>query len=54
MKILHKHHIIPKHMGGSDDPSNIIEVDTETHAKLHRELYEKYGNIEDKLAYQRT
>jgi len=24
--ITHKHHIIPKHIGGTDDPSNLIEL----------------------------
>jgi hypothetical protein len=32
--MLHKHHIIPKHMGGSDDPSNLVEFCSEH--KLNR------------------
>jgi hypothetical protein len=39
----HWHHIIPKHMGGTDDPSNLIELTVEQHAEEHRKLYEKYG-----------
>jgi hypothetical protein len=30
----HKHHIIPKHMGGSNDPENLIELSIEEHARL--------------------
>lgn len=48
----HKHHIIPKHAGGTDEPSNIIELSVEEHAEAHRVLYEKYGKIQDKLAWQ--
>lgn len=48
----HKHHIIPKYMGGTDDPSNIIELTIEEHAIAHMELYEKYNNIEDYLAWK--
>jgi len=48
----HKHHIIPKHMGGTDDPSNIVELTIEEHAEAHRVLYEKYGRREDKLAWK--
>ena len=47
----HIHHIIPKHMGGSDDPSNLIELTIEEHAEAHRELYEKYGDEFDRLAH---
>jgi hypothetical protein len=30
--IYHKHHIIPKHMGGTDDLSNIAKLTIEEHA----------------------
>tara|TARA_Y100000034_G_C6910355_1_gene424452 strand:+ start:21106 stop:21675 length:570 start_codon:yes stop_codon:yes gene_type:complete len=46
----HKHHIIPKHAGGSDDPSNIIELTIADHAEAHRKLFEKYGRWQDKIA----
>ena len=45
------HHIIPKHMGGTDDPGNLVELTVEEHAAAHRILYEQYGKIEDKIAY---
>lgn len=48
----HKHHIIPKHMGGSNDPKNLIELTVEEHAEAHRLLYEKYGKIEDYWAWK--
>lgn len=49
--IKHKHHIIPRHAGGSDDPSNIVELTIEEHAEAHRLLYEQYGRLEDKWAW---
>lgn len=49
--MIHKHHIIPKHAGGSDDPDNIIELTVEEHAQAHLYLYEKYGKKEDLCAY---
>lgn len=48
----HRHHIIPKHMGGSDDPENIVILTPEEHAEEHRKLYEKYGKIEDYFAWK--
>ena len=48
----HVHHIIPKHMSGSDDPSNLVELTVEEHAEAHRLLYEQYGNWQDKIAWQ--
>jgi hypothetical protein len=39
-------------MGGTDDPENIILVTPEEHANEHRILYEKYGKIEDYLAWK--
>jgi hypothetical protein len=52
MKLLHKHHIVPKHMGGSDDPSNLIELTVEEHAAAHKKLYEQHGHWQDKIAYE--
>ena len=48
----HKHHIIPRHMGGTDDPSNLIELTVEEHAEAHKKLWEQYGNIKDYCAWK--
>ena len=48
----HKHHIVPKHMGGTDDPSNLVELTIEEHAQAHKKLFKQYGKIEDRLAYE--
>ncbi len=48
----HKHHIIPKHMGGTDDSSNLIELSVEEHANAHKQLYETYGLKEDYIAWK--
>ena len=47
----HKHHIIPSHAGGTDGPSNLVELTVEEHAEAHRVLYDKYGRWQDKLAW---
>jgi predicted RNA-binding Zn-ribbon protein involved in translation (DUF1610 family) len=39
-------------MGGSDDPSNIVELTIEEHAEAHKQLYEQYGRQEDYLAWK--
>ena len=51
MPIYHKHHIIPKHMGGTDDPSNLVQVTIEQHANLHKQLWEDLGCEEDRIAW---
>ena len=38
-------------MGGSDDPSNLVELTVEQHAEAHRVLYEQHGKWQDKIAY---
>ena len=48
----HKHHIIPKHMGGTDDPSNLVELTIEEHADAHKKLWEEHGRVQDWLAWQ--
>jgi hypothetical protein len=48
----HKHHIIPKHMGGSNDESNLIELTVAEHAEAHRALFEQHGCWQDEVAYK--
>jgi len=48
----HIHHIIPKHMGGTNDPNNLIELTIEEHAQEHYNLWKKFGYIEDKIAWE--
>jgi len=47
----HIHHIKPRHMGGTDDPSNLIEVTPEEHAELHFALYLEHGMMGDWIAF---
>ena len=47
----HIHHIIPKHAGGTDDPSNLVELTIEDHAIAHRMLWKLYGRKEDWCAW---
>ena len=48
----HLHHIIPKHMGGTDDPDNLVELSIEEHAEAHKKLFEEHGHWQDYLAWQ--
>jgi len=48
---MHRHHKIPRHMGGTDEPSNIMECSIEEHAELHLALYLEHGKVEDWCAY---
>ena len=50
-KIYHVHHIVPKHAGGTDDPSNLVRLSVGEHAEAHRVLYETYGREEDRSAW---
>jgi NUMOD3 motif len=49
--IHHLHHKIPRHMGGSDDPSNLVKLTIAEHSAAHKLLYETYGHWQDKLAW---
>jgi len=48
----HWHHIVPKHVGGSDDPSNLVYITVKEHAEEHKKLCEQYGRWQDKIAWQ--
>ncbi len=49
---LHKHHKIPRHAGGTDDPSNLVELTVEEHAEAHKKLWEEHGCWQDELAWK--
>jgi hypothetical protein len=38
-------------MGGTDDPSNLVELTVEEHAEAHRILYENHGRWQDYAAW---
>ena len=46
----HVHHIIPRHMGGTDDPSNLVTLSVHEHAIAHWILFLKYGHADDAIA----
>ena len=48
----HKHHLVPRYMGGSDDPSNLVELTVYEHANIHKKLWETNGNKQDYLAWK--
>jgi len=49
----HNHHLIPRHLGGSDDPSNIIEgVSLTRHAMFHYANWQLWGSEGDWIAYR--
>ena len=47
----HKHHVVPRYAGGTDEISNLIEVTVEEHAELHFARYLEFGDGRDWLAY---
>ena len=47
----HWHHIIPKYEGGSDDPSNLVELTIEDHAIAHRVRWMMFKDERDKWAW---
>jgi hypothetical protein len=47
MEIYHWHHVIPKHAGGTDDPSNLVRVTREQHAEIHRQRWLSLGDYYD-------
>jgi hypothetical protein len=45
-----EHHIVPKHRGGGDDPSNLIHLPRWAHAEVHHRLWAVYGELSDLYA----
>lgn len=52
MAIYHLHHVVPRHAGGTDDPSNLVRLTIEDHAKAHKILYEQHGRWQDEIAWK--
>ena len=50
MIVWHKHHIVPKHAGGTDDPSNLLKCNVAMHAFMHEQRYKELGDHYDKIA----
>lgn len=46
------HHIIPKHEGGTDDPSNLVKLPRKLHQEVHYRRWLVYENISDLYAFQ--
>lgn len=47
----HRHHIVPRHAGGTDDPTNIILLTVEEHAEAHHILWKQNSKLQDKVAW---
>lgn len=47
----HKHHIVPRHRGGSDAPENIIELSVQEHALWHWCEWRLWSHEYDRIAW---
>lgn len=50
--LIHKHHIIPRYMGGTDDEENLVKVTIAQHAMFHYCNYQLWNNMEDYVAWR--
>lgn len=50
--VIHRHHIVPRHIGGTDDPSNITKLQVKEHWLAHRLLHKIYGRYQDQTAWR--
>jgi len=49
--MLHRHHIIPRHLGGTDDTSNIVRIDGHCHAVWHWCEWKRTGSNKQRSAW---
>lgn len=49
----HKHHLMPKHLGGTDDPQNLVLLHPYDHAIAHFVRYKIFGTDGDAWAFNR-
>lgn len=49
---MHRHHILPRHAGGTNAPENIVRLSVADHAEAHRLLYEQHGHWQDYYAWK--
>ena len=47
-----KHHIVPRYEGGSDDPSNLVELTVTEHAMWHFAEWQRKRRKEDFIAWK--
>jgi hypothetical protein len=50
--MLHKHHLLPKYRGGTDDPANLVKVTVTQHAMFHYCNWRLWGDKYDWLAWK--
>lgn len=48
---LETHHIVPKHRGGGNEPTNLIRLSRKNHILAHMYLWISYDSKKDKIAY---
>jgi len=49
---LHRHHVLPIRLGGTESAQNIVKISVRQHAEAHLELYLQYGDPDDLKAYK--
>jgi len=49
----HKHHVVPKHLGGTDDASNLVLLHPYDHAIVHFVRWKIFGTHGDAWAFNR-